>query len=135
MSIYINYIVSLTLTRTLSTFVGFHNWLGYFFEDLGSILIIIQNYQFLENLADYVYHTDQVSVYLIGSSCAYLSVSQGRLMYSKCLTQQAFNHCLSHHIMQHIRDRETMLPGIQSPMLLPQCGFALLPILRANLLS
>ena len=37
--------------------------------------------------------------------------------------------------MQHIRDRETMLPGIQSPMLLPQCGFAILPMLRASLLS
>ena len=77
MSIYINYIVSLTLTHTLSTFVGFHNWLGYFFEDLGSILIIIQNYQFLENLADYVYHTDQVSVYLVVLVHICLSVRVG----------------------------------------------------------
>lgn len=88
MSIYINYIISLILTCTLSTFVSFHNWLGFFFENLGSILIIIQNYQFLENLADYAYHTDQISACLIGSSCAYLSVSQGRLMSSKCLTQK-----------------------------------------------
>ena len=55
MSICFNYIVSLTLIHTLSTFVSFHNWLGYFFENLGSIFIITQNYQFLKNLADYAY--------------------------------------------------------------------------------